>query len=185
MSTIHRSWAALGASAALSDDTARFNTVLSIATSRQGRTSKASPIHSRRVGFPAASRVLTDDIDPSAIWRYAGCQIAMVTALMITESLGGRGVLRERLADYAAVIDRTRTGLPYAALEALARRYAIPLPRILRVLGLPARPRARQRKEGQCWAAESTRLLRLARGAAGAEQTLGAADKAGQWLQKP
>jgi putative toxin-antitoxin system antitoxin component (TIGR02293 family) len=109
----------------------------------------------------------------------------MVTALMITESLGGRGVLRERLADYAAVIDRTRTGLPYAALEALARRYAIPLPRILRVLALPARTHARRKKERQLSAAESDRLLRLARVAAGAEQTLGAADKAGQWLQKP
>ena len=109
----------------------------------------------------------------------------MVTALMITESLGGRGVLRERLADYAAVIDRTRTGLPYAALEALARRYAIPLPRILRVLALPARTHARRKKERRLSAAESDRLLRLARVAAGAEQTLGAADKAGQWLQKP
>src|SRR4029450_3065472 len=106
MSTIHRSWAALGASAALSDDTARFNTVLSIATSRQGRTSTASPIHSRRVAFPASSGVLTDDIDPSAIWRYAGCQIAMVTALMITESLGGRGGRRARLARYAGGVGR-------------------------------------------------------------------------------
>src|SRR5262245_53287026 len=48
MSTIQRSWDALGASAAVSDGTARFSTVLSIARSRQGRTSTASPIHSRR-----------------------------------------------------------------------------------------------------------------------------------------
>ena len=109
----------------------------------------------------------------------------MVSALMIAESLGGWGVLRERLGDYAAVIDRTRTGLPYAALEALARRYAIALPRILGVLGLPARTHARRKKERQLTAAESDRLLRLARVAASAEHTLGAADKAGQWLQKP
>src|SRR4029453_14927120 len=174
MSTIHRSWAALGASAALSDDTARFNTVLSIATSRQGRTSTASPIHSRRGAFPAPRDVLTDDIDPSAIWRYAGCQIAMVTALMITESLGGRGVLRERLPDYAAVSDPTRTGLPYAGLEALARRYAIPLPRILRVLALPARTHARRKKERQLSAAEPELHLGLAGGGAGGRQKLGA-----------
>src|SRR4029450_11201098 len=123
MSTIQRSWDALGAKAALSEGTARFNTVLSIASSRQGRTSTASPIHSRRPAFPGLIGVLTGDVDPFAIWRYAGCQIAaraasrgggMVTALMIAESLGGWGVLRARLADYAAVIDRTRTGLPYA-----------------------------------------------------------------------
>jgi putative toxin-antitoxin system antitoxin component (TIGR02293 family) len=109
----------------------------------------------------------------------------LVTALMIAETLGGWGVLRERLADYAAVIQRTRTGLPYAALEAVAKRYAIPLPTLARVLGLPARTLARRKKEGQLAAGESDRLLRLARVAAGAEDVLGAADKAGQWLQKP
>jgi putative toxin-antitoxin system antitoxin component (TIGR02293 family) len=109
----------------------------------------------------------------------------MVTALMIAESLGGMGVLRERLANYAAVIDRTRSGLPYGALEALARRYAIGLLRVARVVGLPARTHARRKKERQLSAAESDRLLRLARVAAEAEAVLGAPDKAGQWLQKP
>ena len=109
----------------------------------------------------------------------------MVTALMIAESLGGWGVLRKRLDDYAAVIDRTRSGLPYAALEALSRRYAIALPRVARVVGLPARTHARRKKERQLSAAESDRLLRLARVAAEAESVLGAPDKAGQWLQKP
>jgi len=109
----------------------------------------------------------------------------MVTALMIVESLGGWGVLRERLADYAAVIDRTRTGLPYAAIEALAKRYGLGIPLVARVVGLPARTHARRKKERQLSAAESDRLLRLARVAAEAESVLGAADKAGQWLQKP
>jgi putative toxin-antitoxin system antitoxin component (TIGR02293 family) len=109
----------------------------------------------------------------------------MATALMIAESLGGWGVLRERLADYAAVIDRTRTGLPYASLEALAKRYAIAPARVARVLGLPARTLARRKKERRLSAAESDRLLRVARVAAEAESVLGAADRAGQWLQKP
>jgi putative toxin-antitoxin system antitoxin component (TIGR02293 family) len=109
----------------------------------------------------------------------------MVTALMIAETLGGWGVLRARLADYAAVIQRTRAGLPYGALEAMARRYAIPLPRLARVVGLPARTLARRKKERQLSAGESDRLLRLARVAAGAQDVLGAPDKAGQWLQKP
>jgi putative toxin-antitoxin system antitoxin component (TIGR02293 family) len=108
----------------------------------------------------------------------------MVTALMIAETLGGWGVLRARLADYAAVIQRTRAGLPYGALEAMARRYAIPLSRLARVVGLPARTLARRKKERQLSAGESDRLLRLARVAASAEDVLGAPDKAGQWLQK-
>lgn len=109
----------------------------------------------------------------------------MVTPLMIVKTLGGWGVLRERLADYAAVIERTRTGLPYAALESVATRYAIPVPRLARVLGLPARTLARRKKERRLATGESDRLLRLARVAAGAEDVLGAAAKAGQWLQKP
>jgi len=108
-----------------------------------------------------------------------------MATLKIAKSLGGWRVLRERLANYAAVIDRTRTGLPYAALEALAKRYAMGVPRVARVLGLPARTHARRKKERQLSAAESDRLLRLARVAARAESVLGAADKAGQWLQKP
>src|SRR5919202_5937382 len=48
MSTIHSSWALLGRRSALSRGTARFSTVRSMAYSRQGRASTASPVHSRR-----------------------------------------------------------------------------------------------------------------------------------------
>ena len=41
----------------------------------------------------------------------------MVTASKIAESLGGMSVMKERLADYTAVIQRAKAGLPYAALE--------------------------------------------------------------------
>lgn len=109
----------------------------------------------------------------------------MVTAAKIAETLGGRSILRERLADYAAVIHRARAGLPYAALEAVAMRYGIPLATVAGVIDLPQRTLARRKKERRLRADESDRLLRLARLAASAEDVLGAHENAGRWLQKP
>ena len=109
----------------------------------------------------------------------------MVTATKIAETLGGRGVLKDRLADYTAVIHRARSGLPFASLTVVGTRYGIPLLMLARVIGLPARTLARRKKERRLRADESDRLLRLARVAAVAEEALGARENAGQWLQKP
>src|SRR5919197_4062591 len=49
MSVIHSSCELLGARSALMAGTARYRTVTSIVTSRQGSASTARPIHSRRV----------------------------------------------------------------------------------------------------------------------------------------
>src|SRR3990170_8484873 len=94
----------------------------------------------------------------------------MTTARKIAETLGGQSVLKERLADYTAVIHRSRAGLPYAALEAVGKRYGVPVARLAQVLGLPARTLARRKKERRLSAEESDRLVRLARGAGGAEE---------------
>ena len=51
----------------------------------------------------------------------------MVTAMKIAEALGGRGVLKERLADYTVVIHRVRSGLPFASLTGVGARYDIPV----------------------------------------------------------
>jgi putative toxin-antitoxin system antitoxin component (TIGR02293 family) len=109
----------------------------------------------------------------------------MVTVTTIAETLGGRNVLKERLADYRAVIHRARSGLPFASLAAVGSRFDIPLLTLARVIGLPARTLARRKQERRLRADESDRLLRLARVAAVAEDVLGAQDKAGRWLQKP
>ena len=101
----------------------------------------------------------------------------------VVEALGGRKVFRERLADYTAVIDRGRQGLAYAALESVATRYEIPTPTLVRVLGIPPRTLARRKKEGRLHSGESDRLLRLARVAALAEETLGTREKATSWLR--
>ena len=109
----------------------------------------------------------------------------MVTALKIANTLGGRTVLRERLADYAAVIHRARAGLPYAALEAIARRYAVPVARVAHVLGIPDRTLARRKKERRLSAEESDRLVRMARVAAVADDVLETPEIASTWLQTP
>lgn len=109
----------------------------------------------------------------------------MISAKKIAETLGGRSVLRERLANYTAVIHRAQAGLPFAALEAVAKRYGIPLATLARVLALPARTLARRKKERRLSAEESDRLVRLARVAAAAEDVLEDQDNAGRWLQKP
>jgi len=109
----------------------------------------------------------------------------MVTAPQIAKALGGRTVLRERVATYAAVIQRADKGLPYVAMDAVGKRYGIPLARLARVIGLPARTLARRKAERRLSPAESDRLVRVARIASSAEDVLETPEKAGRWLQKP
>ncbi|HET8577466.1 MAG TPA: antitoxin Xre-like helix-turn-helix domain-containing protein [Methylomirabilota bacterium] len=109
----------------------------------------------------------------------------MISATKIAETLGGRSVLRERLADYTAVIHRARAGLPFAALEAVAKRYEVPVARLAQVLGLPPRTLARRKKEQRLSAEESDRLVRLARVAAVAEDVLETREIASEWLRTP
>ena len=94
-------------------------------------------------------------------------------------------MLRERLADYAAVIHRARAGLPFAALDAVAKRYSVPVTRLAEILGLPARTLARRKKERRLSAEESDHLVRLARVAAMAEDVLETRDNATEWLRTP
>lgn len=109
----------------------------------------------------------------------------MVSAARIVRALGGRAVVREPAPSYEAIIAKVRTGLPYTALEALARRFDLPQEALVRVLHLPARTLARRKKERRLHADESDRLLRLGRVAAMAEEVLGSADKAAGWLRMP
>src|SRR5689334_2294756 len=109
----------------------------------------------------------------------------MITAMKIAEALGGRSVLRERLVDYQAVTHRARAGLPYTALEAVARRYEVPVPRLSLIIGIPARTLARRKKERRLSADESDRLVRVARVAAVADDVLETPKIAGEWLRAP
>lgn len=109
----------------------------------------------------------------------------MTTPKRLLEILGGPRVLRERQASYHAIHERTRHGLPYAALEAVAKRYEIPQRVLVRVLHMPARTLARRKKQRRLRPDESDRLLRLARIGARAEEVLGTRENAAGWLKDP
>jgi putative toxin-antitoxin system antitoxin component (TIGR02293 family) len=109
----------------------------------------------------------------------------MISITRIVDALGGHKVFREKLADYSSVVKRSREGLSYAALEALAARYEISTPTLVHVLHVPARTLARRKKERGLRPDESDRLLRLARIAALTEETLGNRKKAASWLDRP
>jgi putative toxin-antitoxin system antitoxin component (TIGR02293 family) len=107
----------------------------------------------------------------------------MAVMAQLIDVLGGKAVFRERAATYQAVIDRARSGLPYAALEAIAKGFGVPQEDLVRVLRLPPRTLARRKKARRLSADESDRLLRLARVAARAEEVLGSPERAGAWLR--
>src|SRR5438132_1459314 len=107
----------------------------------------------------------------------------MISTGRLVRTLGGKGVFRERQATFEAIIDKARTGFPYATLEALATRFEIPRETLVRILHLPPRTLARRKKAHRLSADESDRLLRLARVAARAEDVFGSQERAGAWLR--
>ena len=123
-----------------------------------------------------------------ANWRYTFSQIgsvAMISTARLVETLGGRRIIKGGPLSDEAMIDRVRSGLPFTALEAIARHFEIPQERLVRVLALPLRTLARRKKERRLRANESDRLIRLALIATLAEEVLGSREKAVAWLQKP
>lgn len=101
----------------------------------------------------------------------------------IYKALGGKQVLKEAVSHYGTLIEHVRSGLPYAALEAVAKRFEIPRDDVLRILHVPSRTLARRKRERVFRPDESDRLLRLGRIAAMAEEVLGTCEKAVAWLQ--
>lgn len=75
-----------------------------------------------------------------------------------------------------------RAGLPYASLAALAAGFRLEALDAVSILRIPERTLARRKKEKRLSVEESDRLVRLARIAALAEETLGTREKAALWL---
>lgn len=108
----------------------------------------------------------------------------MVTTARLVETLGGRTILGGRTPNDESLIARIRSGLPYAALVAIATRFEIPQDRLVRILDLPLRTLARRKKQRRLRTNESDRLIRLALVATLAEEVLGSREKAVSWLQR-
>jgi putative toxin-antitoxin system antitoxin component (TIGR02293 family) len=103
----------------------------------------------------------------------------------VVEALGGRKVLKRRIANLDELRETVKAGLPYACLEALMDKFGLAREEAAAALHLPQRTIARRKKEQKLQADESDRLLRLARVSAQATATLGSQDKAAQWLRRP
>jgi putative toxin-antitoxin system antitoxin component (TIGR02293 family) len=103
----------------------------------------------------------------------------------VVEALGGRKVLKRRIANLDELRETVKAGLPYASLEALIGKFGLAREEAAAALHLPKRTIARRKKEQRLQADESDRVLRLARVSAQAASTLGGEEKAAQWLRRP
>ncbi len=122
------------------------------------------------------------------MWLYNLCHMTEPrrnAPSRIADALGGKKVLRIRVRTPEDLIEATRIGLSYASFDAVRVRFEIKTEVMTRLLDLPARTLARRKHEKRFHAAESDRLVRLARIGAFAEDTLGSTRKAAYWLQAP
>lgn len=103
----------------------------------------------------------------------------------ITNLLGGPQTLGRSVRTPEELLAMVRAGFPYAALERVIEAMDLTRDEIEAVLALPARTLTRRKQARHLQAAESDRLLRLARVAAHAIVTLGDAGKAARWLHRP
>jgi putative toxin-antitoxin system antitoxin component (TIGR02293 family) len=110
----------------------------------------------------------------------------MATSAMIhlVASLGGRKTLGRDIETERDLRGHVRKGLPYASVLAVMKTYGFDVRRLSRVLAIPERTLARRRHEKRLRADESDRVVRVARIAALAEETLGDREKAVRWLDR-
>ncbi|MSP37619.1 MAG: DUF2384 domain-containing protein [Deltaproteobacteria bacterium] len=103
----------------------------------------------------------------------------------LVDALGGRKVLKRRIANLADLRETVKGGLPYASFEALSARLGLGREEAANALHLPHRTNARRKKQRRLLADESDRVLRMARVGAQAAETLGSEAKAAEWLRRP
>ena len=109
----------------------------------------------------------------------------MPIAEQVEQVLGGPSVLRQRVRSIEDMASIVKKGLPFPSLLALSARARIDIPKMGQVLMIPARTMARRRKTRRLSAAESDRLMRLARVVSRAIEVFGDSDKAAAWLNEP
>lgn len=128
------------------------------------------------------------------IWQCYHCHMtaAPVTtwldvARLLGLSLGRRASSRSSRAAAPNGVAPTftaavREGLPFSAIDALARGSGLPVDEIASTLRIPARTYARRKSAGRFGADESDRLSRLARTATLALAVLDGRERASAWL---
>lgn len=100
------------------------------------------------------------------------------------QNLGGASVLHSRRGRDVELLERVREGLPYKALEEVVDRFGLSRQQVSALLHLPERTLARRKRERRLHPDESDRLVRLARVATQAADTLGSTERAAVWLRR-
>jgi putative toxin-antitoxin system antitoxin component (TIGR02293 family) len=109
----------------------------------------------------------------------------MATMDDIVKVLGGSGVLKRRVKNMGDLDLLAQDGLPYQSLENVMATFGLARGEVEKVLLVPSRTLARRKARARMRAAESDRLMRLARVGARASQVLGTYEKAARWLHRP
>lgn len=105
---------------------------------------------------------------------------------VIAEALGGRKVLGRAVKTPNDLAQLIRKGLPTSSVKVLAERLALGSTMLSGKLGIPQRTMTRRLSErSRLTAAESDRMVRLARVYASAVEMIGDEQKAVQWLRTP
>jgi len=109
----------------------------------------------------------------------------MKHAQAVVRFLGGENVVGGVPATDRDFVTLIRRGFPYLALMAAAQQLEMSEDETLSSLDMSKRTAARRKaKNERLRTTESERLLRLARVAATAEETLGSRERARRWLRK-
>jgi putative toxin-antitoxin system antitoxin component (TIGR02293 family) len=107
-----------------------------------------------------------------------------MTISTIAEVLGGRKALGQKIETSSDLARATRAGLSAGSLDTLAQELSIQRVTVAKLLGISERTLTRRvTSNGRLTAAESDRVVRLARVLALAKETLGNMERASRWLQ--
>src|SRR5947199_2102375 len=101
----------------------------------------------------------------------------------VAKVLGGRKALKRRLSRFEDMLGAIRSGLPFAALEAIIEKLQLSISEAATVLGIPERTLARRKKEKKLLPNESDRVMRLARVYAHAIEAFETEDDATGWFK--
>jgi putative toxin-antitoxin system antitoxin component (TIGR02293 family) len=107
-----------------------------------------------------------------------------MTVSTIAEVLGGKKALKQKIETTSDLARATRAGLSVGSLDMLAQELSMPRASVAKLLGISERTLSRRvTTKGRLTAAESDRIVRLARVLALAKETLGDKERASRWLQ--
>ena len=109
----------------------------------------------------------------------------MSGAQEIIEVLGGPRALARKVRSLDELLELVRGGLPFAALEALMRKYGLKRETVCEIVNLSERNFPRRKKQKQLSPEESDRLYRLARILAHAQEVFEDPETVTEWIRSP